>query len=122
MWIHEPSNSYQSFPAPAGEGWRAATSEEIEQINSGQWQMPVQVPQKVSRRQGCLALLAAGKLLEVEAAIDAIADPAQHMAAQINYQHHEWERDNPAIAAIGALVGLDSKAIDDLFIAAAQIK
>jgi hypothetical protein len=78
---------------------------------------PVVVPQVVDMAQARLALLAAGKLGAVEAAIASLPSP-QKEAAQI-----EWEfrpvvhRNSPLVVALGQQLGLD---LDALFIAAAS--
>lgn len=76
---------------------------------------PEPVPQSCSRRQGRLALLHADKLDAVEAAIDAIADPAQRRAAQIEYEADIWERGNAFLQAMWAQLGGTPEQLDDLF-------
>lgn len=78
---------------------------------------PIPVPQTVSRFQARAALLHAGKLAEVEAAI-AQASPMDQLAWA---ETTEWLRDSPTINAIGAAVGLSPSDIDDLFRVAAGI-
>ena len=68
-----------------------------------------------TRRQGRLALLAHGHLAAVEAAIAAIADPAERMAAQIEYEADTWERANPFLQATWAGLGGTPEQLDDLF-------
>lgn len=79
------------------------------------------VPTQITRRQGRLALLYAGHLASVEAAIAAISDPVEHMAAQIEYEAETWERANPWIERTGAAIGLTHAQIDEMFIAAASL-
>lgn len=64
---------------------------------------PAPVPASCTRRLGRLALLQAGKLGDVEAAIAAITDPVQRMAAQIEYEADTWERNNAFLQAMWAL-------------------
>ena len=76
------------------------------------------VPQEVSRFQARAALLMAGHLPAVEAAI-AQADPLSQLAwadAQV------FRRDSPTIAALAGLIGMNEAQIDALFIQAAQIQ
>ncbi|MEZ2293106.1 hypothetical protein [Variovorax sp. RCC_210] len=79
------------------------------------------VPASVTMRQARLALLSAGKLAAVSAAINGLSSP-QKEAAQI-----EWEfaatvdRASPFLANLAALLQLDDQALDDLFISAAQL-
>lgn len=83
--------------------------------------VPEQRPASITRRQGRLALLYAGKLAAVESAIATIADPTQQMAAQIEYENATWERGNPWIEQLGAQIGLTPADIDQLFITAANL-
>jgi hypothetical protein len=78
---------------------------------------PVPVPEIVSRFQARAALMDAGLLDAVEAAIDQ-AGPRERLAWA---ETVEWNRDSPTIAAIGAALGLTSDQIDDLFRRAASI-
>lgn len=78
------------------------------------------VPRAVTRRQARLALLEVGKLDDVEAAIEAITDPVQRRAAQIEYDADTWERDNEFLQAMWAQLGGTEQDLDDLFILAAS--
>ena len=81
----------------------------------------VPVPAEVTMRQARLALLAAGLLDDVEAAIDGMDEPAK-TAAQIEWEYsNALERDNTLVAILGPSLGLSSNQIDDLFRAAAQL-
>lgn len=82
----------------------------------------VVVPLSVTPRQAKLALLGAGLLDSVDAALDAIVDPTEQRAAQIEWEYAiEFRRDAPLIAAIGGALGLTDEQIDTLFVAAAAI-
>lgn len=76
------------------------------------------VPQAVTMRQARLALLGAGLLANVDAAIATLPSPPKEEVAI------EWEysqtvvRDRPFVAMLGAALGLDDAALDALFIAA----
>ena len=85
------------------------TPEEIETARKAR------VPQFCTRRQGRLALLNVGYLSAVESAIAAIANPAQRMAAQIEYEADTWERDNAFVQAMWAQLGGTPAQLDDLF-------
>ncbi|WP_459614362.1 hypothetical protein [Bordetella sp. 2513F-2] len=78
------------------------------------------VPERVTRRQGCLALLDAGLLDEVEAKIAAIADLAQQRAAQIEYEAATWERSNSFLQSMWESLGGTPEGLDQMFIAAAS--
>jgi hypothetical protein len=75
------------------------------------------VPQDVSRRNAKLALLAAGKLSDVETAV-AAAD----QSTQIYWSDStEFHRTHPILLAIAEAISLTSDEIDALFVAAAAI-
>lgn len=77
--------------------------------------LPTPIPATCTRRQGRLALLQAGYLAAVEQSIAAIADPAQRMAAQIEYEADTWERDNAFLQGMWAQLGGTPEQLDDLF-------
>lgn len=77
--------------------------------------LPTPVPTTCTRRQGRLALLQAGYLATVEQAVVSIADPAQRMAAQIEYEADTWERGNPFLQGMWAQLGGTAEQLDDLF-------
>lgn len=80
------------------------------------------IPQRVTMRQAQLALLGAGKLDAVEAAIAAIPDATQRKAAQITWDKSSAvERNNGLIAALAPALGLSSGQIDALFLAASKL-
>lgn len=83
---------------------------------------PQGVPQSVTMRQARLALLGAGLLQNVEAAIDAMDEPAR-TAARIEWDYSsEVFRSKPFVQQLGTALGLSSEEIDQLFIAAAGIE
>ena len=77
------------------------------------------VPRSVKMWQAKAALSLSGKLADADTAIAQVSRPELTIA---------WEyatdvsRDSPGMSAIGQAIGLDAAAIDNLFIAAAQIK
>lgn len=80
------------------------------------------VPQTVTRRQARQALLMADLLDDVQPAIDAIPDPVQRRMAQIEWEDSlEFVRTRPLVIQIGEALGLDSAALDALFIHAATL-
>lgn len=80
-----------------------------------------QVPPSVTMRQARLALLGAGKLAAVDAAINALPEP-QKSAAKIEWEFSsEVQRHRGLVTQLGATLGLDDKALDALFIAAAKL-
>jgi len=81
----------------------------------------VVVPASVTMRQARLALLGAGKLAEVDAAIDMLPSP-QKDAARIEWEYAAVvERTSPLIATLGPALGLSEAALDALFVQAATL-
>lgn len=81
---------------------------------------PTAVPQEVTMRQARLALHAAGKLTAVNAAISALPDPPK-TAALIEWEYSSTvRRDSQFVAMLGPALGLDSAALDALFVAASS--
>ena len=79
------------------------------------------VPASVTMRQGRLALLAAGKLAQVDAAIASLPEP-QKSAALIEWDFsNELQRGNAFVATLGAALGLSDAQVDQLFITAAAL-
>lgn len=80
------------------------------------------VPQVVSMRQARLALLGAGLLDDVEAAIAAIPDPTERRAAQIEWEFgQEVNRQHGLVSMLVPALGLTDAQIDALFIQASQL-
>lgn len=79
-------------------------------------------PNTVTMRQARLMLLQAGLLSQVDAALAAIADPAQKAAAEI-----EWEyattvvRGSPLVSTLASAIPLSEQQLDDLFTQAALL-
>lgn len=75
-------------------------------------------PSSVSPAQARLALLAAGKLAQVEAIV-----AGANEATQIAWNNASViERDSPTVAALSAALGLTSAQLDALFTTAAAIR
>lgn len=82
---------------------------------------PEAIPTEVTMRQARLALLAAGKLAGVEAAIASMPEP-QRTAASIEWEYsNDLQRSNPFVAQLGAALGLDDAGIDALFVEASKL-
>ena len=78
-------------------------------------------PHEVTMRQARLALLAAGKLAGVDAAIASMPEP-QRTAASIEWEYsNALQRNNPFVAQLGAALGIDDAAIDALFVEASKL-
>lgn len=83
--------------------------------------LPVAVPRQVTMRQARRALLAAGKLSAVDAAIASLASP-QKEEAEIDWEFSSMvERDWPLVHALGPALGLSEAGLDNLFIEAEKL-
>lgn len=81
---------------------------------------PVEVPGSVTMRQARLALLEAGKLTAVEAAIAAMESP-QREAAQIEWEYATTvDRGSQFLQGLASALGMDDDELDQLFILAAD--
>lgn len=81
------------------------------------------VPTRVTMRQARLALLGAGLLDDVEAAISAMGDTPEGKVARIEWDYSsEVHRNKPFVQQLGAAVGLDEQQLDQLFITASGIE
>ena len=79
------------------------------------------VPTVVTMRQARLALLAAGQLAAVGAAIAALPSPDKE-AAEIEWDYSSTvKRGTPLVNAIAAALGLNEPALDALFTAASLL-
>ena len=80
------------------------------------------VPEVVTPRQAKLALLQAGLLDEVEAGIEAIADPITKRIAKLDWNEaNEFRRDWPLLNQLAAGMGITDGQLDELFRVAAGI-
>jgi len=90
----------------------------------GAWQavtLPTIVPNVVTMRQARLVLFGAGLLPQVEAAIDALTEPAR-TAARIEWDYSsEVHRNKPFVQALATAIGLTGAQLDALFIQAAAL-
>lgn len=83
--------------------------------------VPPAVPASVTMRQARLALLAAGKLDDVQTAIDALPEPTRSVA-RIEWEYSQAvERDRELVVVLGSALGLDAAALDALFIDAVRL-
>ena len=80
------------------------------------------VPQSVTMRQARLALLRAGLLDDVDAAIAAIPDPVQRKAAEIEWEYAQTvDRNSPFTQQMAAGLSLTAEQLDALFTQAAGL-
>jgi hypothetical protein len=84
--------------------------------------VPIEIPSVVSMRQGRLALLQAGHLSQVSAAIAAIPDPMQRQAAEIEWEYAATiDRNSQLTQAIQHQIGITDSEMDKLFYIAAGL-
>ena len=87
----------------------------------GEWIEPepvIYIPQEVTMRQARLALLENSLLANVQTAINSLPEPAK-TKAQIEWEYsNALQRSNPFVSTLGTALGLDSEALDNLFIQA----
>ena len=82
---------------------------------------PVAVPKIVTMRQARLALLGAGKLAAVNAAINALPSPTKE-AAQIEWEYsQEVQRHNGFVSLLAPVLGMTEADLDALFVAGAAL-
>ncbi len=80
------------------------------------------IPTSVTMRQARLALLAAGKLSQVDTAISSIPDNMQRAAAAIEWEYAQTvDRASPFTATLAAALGLSETDLDNLFTAAGAL-
>ena len=94
---------------------RDATPDEIEASKPP-------VPQQISSGQGREALYNVGLFANVQPAIDAIDDADTKWRVQNAWDYRPtWERQSPFVAMMAGILSLTDDALDQLFIAAAQL-
>ena len=82
----------------------------------------IDVPSSVTMRQARLALLQAGLLDKIDAAINSLPEP-QKSAAKIEWEYSQEVQITSKMAAfIAQIIGLSSEQVNQLFIKAAGIK
>ena len=83
--------------------------------------VPPYVPASVTMRQARLALLGAGLLASIDAAIDGLPSP-QKEAARIEWEYAaEVQRSSGLVPMMGVALGIDDATLDALFIGAAAL-
>ena len=96
----------------AGDGWIVADEEPPETV----W-----VPAEVTMRQAQRALLDAGLLDAVEAAINALPEPPRR-AAKIDWEMSStMRRDSQFVQLLAPALGMTSTQLDALFVAASKL-
>ena len=104
-----------------------ATSEGMYEVYKEGDLLPIQstvtgdVPQEVTMRQAQRALLDAGLLDAVEAAINALPEPPRRAALIDWTKSSTLRRDSQFVAVLAPGLGLDAAALDALFVAALKV-
>jgi hypothetical protein len=110
----EPPEGSIEVPAPPADGAEIWDGNQFSPA-------PARAPQEVSMRQARLSLLARGVLGQVDAAIDSLPSPDRE-AARIEWDYSSVvARDSPLVEMMGAALGLDDSALDELFITAVRL-
>jgi len=79
------------------------------------------IPKVVTMRQARLALLQAGLLSNIQAAIDSLASPAKE-AAQIEWEYsQEVHRDKALVQMLAPVLNLSNAELDNLFLNASTL-
>ena len=106
-------------------GFTAADFPQAPKPNFPEWRPLPEEPtgvRVVSMRQARLALLQAGLLSQVEAAIAAIEDAGQRQAVQIEWEYAaDINRAHPWVQGLADALGLNETQLDDLFVAASRL-
>ena len=108
------------------QGWVSAGDSRIGDVWDGETftpgpPTPPVVPAAVTMRQARLALLGAGLLDDVEAAIAALPSP-QKEAAKIEWEYaQEVQRHNGFVSVLAPMLGMTAEQTDALFIGAANL-
>ena len=85
-------------------------------------ELKARVPTVVTMRQARLALLQAGLLAQVDAAIAALEDPAQRQAVQIEWEYAaEVDMTHPWVQALATALDLTEAQLDALFTLASSL-
>jgi len=85
-------------------------------------ELEARIPRSVTMRQGRLALLQAGYLAQVNAAIQGIEDPVQKAAAEIEWEYAQTiDRDSTFTQALAAQLGLTDLDLNNLFTLASTL-
>lgn len=116
-----PGESLQQVGGDCPEGWIVMQGQRpdvgfVAQADGSWVAPPPPVPASCTRRQGLLALLAFGfKRADIEAQIAAIEDETEREEAEIDYEANVWERANPRLQQMWALLGGAPEQLDGLF-------
>ncbi len=115
LYAYEADGSQDAFIKP---GLVPITDEEAEALRAAA-EPPIG---SVTMRQARLALLGAGLLDDVDAAIAAIPDATQRRAAEIEWEYAQTvDRDSPFTQQLAGGLGITPEQMDQLFTQAAAL-
>lgn len=136
IYYHPETLEHIRNPLPAVAEWAIATDIEVPGYDpqtescrfvDGAWLVavnvaePAPIPAAVTMRQARLALLAAGKLAAITAAIAGLPSP-QKEAAEIEWEYsQEVQRHNGFVSLLAPMLILTEGDLDQLFITAAAL-
>lgn len=123
MW--QPPIGHTAIPVtsdlPVGVGWHVSDDGTMTPPTVMEPPVEASVPRLVTMRQARLALLAINRLGDVPYAIDTLTGNEREMA-RVEWEYSAVvERHSPAALLVASALGIDDKALDDLFIAAAKL-
>lgn len=86
-------------------------------------ELPTYVPQQITRAQGKAALIVQGLWGSVLSYVGNIPDPVERALAEVAlHDTLNWERNSPFLTTAAKGLGMSSEDLDNLFIAASQIR
>lgn len=111
--VDERNGDYRQYLAWVAEGNEPEpyVEPEVEEV----------IPTTITMRQARLALLAAGKLSQVDAAIATLPSPQKEQAKIAWDYSSEVQRSNGVAQLLGPMLGLTEEQIDDLFLAGSKL-
>ena len=118
IYSHLTDAELASIPLPreliwTNGGWEARTGADMQTADF--------IPTEVTMRQAQRALLDAGLLDAVEAAINALPEPPRRAALIDWTKSSALRRDSQFLAVLAPGLGLDAAALDALFVAASKV-
>lgn len=120
LTIYESVRDLSPREVPDGEGGTRTVTPSFSFGKLAESTIPV--PASVASRQGMQQLIIAGLDDQVDAAIDAIADPVERKLTRAWFERAtDWERENAQLISMAQALGLTEQQIDDYMRAAALL-
>lgn len=118
MYQNTINGMRDALSAAGGDGRRLLIDGDVIRVMPAE---PTTVPQEVTMRQAQRALLDAGLLDAVEAAINALPEPPRR-AAKIDWEMSStMRRDSQFVQLLAPALGMTSTQLDALFVAASKL-